>query len=102
MEMSFLYEKLSEIEAVINENLSYTGASALIIKLNKGFKPQEGDGDLIEVDEAGRLVKGKLGDRLNRIEEIINNSELHQERKTIIINYFEDIRLFYGKESNQD
>jgi len=97
MEMNFLLEKLSEIQAVIDENLFCP--IALIIQINKGLKPQEGDGDIYDAEI---LIKGNLGNKLNRVEQIINDSELHQETKTIIIKYIEDIRLFYGREPNQD
>jgi hypothetical protein len=96
----FEKEKIDSILKIIkNSNLSYTQTVNLIKKIQTANEPQPRDGDTIVIDKKGRLIKGKRGNRINRIENTIKESNLDEGfKKGIIIQLIEDIRLFYGNE----
>lgn len=95
MEFSVCYQEIIDtISRTIQANQCNP---ELMVTVTNAEKPISGDGDLIEVDDNGRMVSGRLGNKLNRIETVITHSSLDDIQKRYIIGLIETTRLSAGQ-----
>ena len=91
-------EIINRISSLVQSKQCSPDLMAAIINAEKSIP---GDGEIIEVDDNYRMVQGRLGNKLNRIEAVIISSSMDDTQKRYIIALIEIMRLSAGLEMSK-